>query len=94
MKIEIRAGKCCIYISRVGHCHQLSGLTGAGCRYGWCCVYFFHDYCVSFEYDYGGFAFGVECHYAEYDGWPGAVYAGMSGAFSHADLHGGRLSAL
>ncbi|MFQ7420379.1 MAG: hypothetical protein ACLRNZ_11220 [Blautia massiliensis (ex Durand et al. 2017)] len=55
---------------------------------------FFHDYCVSFEYDYGGFAFGVECHYAEYDGWPGAVYAGMSGAFSHADLHGGRLSAL
>lgn len=30
----------------------------------------------------------------EYDGWPGAVYAGMSGAFSHADLHGGRLSAL
>ena len=67
---------------------------GTGCRYCWRCVYFFYDHCLPFKYDYGGFAFGAECDYAEYDGWSGTVYSGVPWAFSYIDLHGWWVSAL
>ena len=47
-----------------------------------------------FKYDYGVFAFGAECDYAEYDGWSGTVYSGVPWAFSYIDLHGWWVSAL